>query len=181
MRRRLSLRCFLFLGPHPEIFDGQNLGFLSIKVLFTLSTVVTAAAFLPQLARPGAEGHGFLLAVCLPFAAIAVVAALPFAATHWVGWGGMIVVKGWLTCLLYIPLFAITPFAVVVCGLRAGAPTNYARAGAAAGLVAGGLSATACAFSCVDDSLPSIALWYGLAIAICAGLGAKLGSRLLRW
>lgn len=171
----------LVLGPHPKIFDGQNLGFLSIKLLFTLSTVVTAAAFLPQLARPGAEGRGFLPLVCLPFAAIATLGALPLAATHWVGWSGMIVVKGWLTCLLYIPLFAIAPFAAVVCGLRAGAPTDLARAGAAAGLVAGGLSATACAFSCADDSIPSIALSYGLAIAICAGSGAKLGPWLLRW
>jgi hypothetical protein len=171
----------LALGPHPEIFDGQNLAFLSIKLLFTLSTVVTAAAFLPQLARPGAEAGALLLLVCLPFAAIATLGAVPLAATHWVGWGGMIVVKGWLTCLFYIPLIAIAPFAAVVCGLRAGAPTNFARAGAAARLVAGGSSATACAFSCADDSIPSIALWYGLAIAICAGLGAKLGPRLLRW
>ena len=160
---------------------GRTWAFCRSKLLFTLSIVVTAAAFLPRLARPGAAGDAFLPLVCLPFVAIAAVAALPLAATHWVGWGGMIVVKGWLTCVRYVPLFAIASFAAIVYGLPAGAPTNDARAGGAAGLVAGGLSATACALSCVDDSLPSIALWYGLAIAICAGLGAKLGSRLLRW
>ena len=93
----------------------------------------------------------------------------------------MIVAKGWLTCLLYIPLFAIAPFAAVVCGLRAGAPTELAQAGAAAGLVAGGLGATPCAFSCPDESIPAIAVWYGATIVTCAGIGAKLGPRLLHW
>jgi hypothetical protein len=171
----------LVLGPHPEIFDVRNLSVLLIKLLFTLSTVVAAAAFLPEFARPAAEGRGFLFAACLPFAAVATLAAIPLAATDWAGSGGMIVAKGWLTCLLYIPLFAIAPFVAVVCGLRAGAPTELSLAGAAAGLVAGGLSSTACAFSCPDDSVPAIALWYGTAIAICAGLGAKLGPRLLQW
>src|SRR5262249_6236875 len=40
----------LVLGLHRDIFDARNLGALSIKVLFTLSTVVAAAAYLPQLA-----------------------------------------------------------------------------------------------------------------------------------
>jgi hypothetical protein len=171
----------LILGPHSGMLDVQNLGFLSIKLLFTLSTAVAAAAFLPQFARPGAEGRGFLLVACLPFAAIATRAAVSLAATDWSGWSGRIVAQGWLTCLLYIPLFAIAPFAAVVCGLRAGAPTELPRAGAAAGLVAGGLSATACAFSCPDESVPAIALWYGAAIVICVGFGAKLGPRLLQW
>jgi hypothetical protein len=171
----------LALGPHPEVFAAQSLGFLSIKLLFTLSTVATAGAFLPQFARPGAEGHGFLLVVCLPFAAIGILAAVPLAATDWGGWSGMIFAKGWLTCLLYIPHFALAPFAAVVCGLRAGAPTELPQAGAAAGLVAGGLSATACAFSCPDESIPAVAVWYGATIVACASIGARLGPRLLQW
>ena len=73
----------LALGPHPEIFAAQSLGFLSIKLLFTLSTVATAAAFVPQFARPGAEGHRFLLVVCLPFAAMGTVAAVRLAGIDW--------------------------------------------------------------------------------------------------
>jgi hypothetical protein len=38
----------------------------------------------------------------------------------------------------------------------------------------------ACSFPCLDGSFPSIVLWYGLTIAICAAFGAKLGPGLLR-
>jgi hypothetical protein len=171
----------LVLAPRPEVFDSKNLEFLSIKLLFTLSTVATAAAFLPRLARPGADGHWFAVLGCLPFVAIATLAAAALASTQSNSWPGVLVAEGWLTCLFSIPVFAIAPFAAVICGLRTGAPTDLAGAGTAAGLAAGGLSATACSLACADDSLPSIALWYGLTTAICAGLGSKLGPRLLRW
>lgn len=124
------------LGPRPELLDSTNLGFLSAKLLFTLSTVALGAAFLPQLARPGAEGHGFLALVWLPFIAIATLAALALASAQWSSWAGMLFGERWLTCLVSIPVFAIAPFAAVVCGLRTGAPTDLARSGAVAGLVA---------------------------------------------
>jgi len=65
--------------------------------------------------------------------------------------------------------------------VRQAAPTDLARAGALAGLVAGGVSATAYALHCTDDSLPFVALWYGGTIALCTIAGAALGPRLLRW
>jgi hypothetical protein len=43
------------------------------------------------------------------------------------------------------------------------------------------IGAAAYAFHCPDDSLPFIALWYGASIAFCAGIGAVLGPRVLRW
>jgi hypothetical protein len=83
--------------------------------------------------------------------------------------------------LVPIPLLAILPFGALIWAVRAGAPTDRARAGAVAGLAAGGLGALACAFPCIEQSLSSIALWYGLPIGICAAVGARLGPRLLRW
>lgn len=87
----------------------------------------------------------------------------------------------WLTCLICLPLFAIAPFAALVWALRKAAPTDLRRAGAGAGLVAAALGATACAFHCPGDSLPFIAIWYGLPILFWIFLGAILGPRLLRW
>src|SRR5260370_40910894 len=45
----------LIFGPRPEALDARNLDFLSIKLLFAFGVVVTAAIFLAQLARPGAQ------------------------------------------------------------------------------------------------------------------------------
>ena len=58
---------------------------------------------------------------------------------------------------------------------------NLVRAGAFAGLIAGGVSAMGYALHCTDDSLPFIAVWYGGTIVLCTLAGAALGPRLLRW
>src|SRR5216684_4216985 len=78
-------------------------------------------------------------------------------------------------------ILAILPFTALMWGLRAGAPTDRIMAGTIAGLAAGGLGAFACAFPCTEQSLPSIALWYGFPVGVCAAVGAKLGPSLLRW
>jgi hypothetical protein len=93
----------------------------------------------------------------------------------------MILGDEWLECLLSIPIIAIVPFAVTIFAVRRAAPTNHARAGAVAGLVAGGISAMAYALHCTDDSLPFVAVWYGGTIVLCALAGAALGPQLLRW
>jgi hypothetical protein len=172
---------FLLLGSHPETFGGENSSFLATKLLFALGVVATAAVFLPQIARPGAEGRSFLVIVSLPFIAIAALASTALGSAHWSTWGDLIVGNTWLACLLTIPPLAIVPFLALVWALHTGAPTALTRAGAAAGLVAGGLSAMACSLPCLDHSFPAIAVWYGLAIGICAIVGAKLGPSLLRW
>lgn len=172
---------FLVFGLHPEMFNAKYLDFQLAKLAFTSSVIATAAVFLARFARPGAEGRSLVVFVPLPFLAIAAFASAALASAHWSTWGSMIFGKTWLTCIFSIPVLAIAPFMAVVLALRTGAPTDLTRAGAVAGLVAGGLSAMACSLPCLDDSLPAIAVWYGLTIAICGTLSAKLGPSLLRW
>ncbi len=164
-----------------ELFSAKYLDFQLAKLAFTSSAAATAAAFLTRFARPGTEGNSFLVFVSLPYISIAAFASAVLASAHWSTWGSMILGQTWLTCIFSIPVLAIAPFMAVVWALRTGAPTDLIRAGTVAGLVAGGLSAMACSLPCLDDSLPAIAVWYGLTIAICGTLGAKLGPSLLRW
>jgi hypothetical protein len=83
--------------------------------------------------------------------------------------------------VLVIPVMAIPAGAILFLWFRAQAPTRLRLAGAAAGALAGGLSAMAYALACPVDSVAFIATWYTLAIAICAGAGALVGWRALRW
>lgn len=170
----------IFVLP-PELLDGNNLKLLSIKLLFASGIVATAAAFLPQLARPGAPMRGSFAFALMPFVLIVVAATAELVWTNSSAWPGMLIEQDSLTCLPSIPLLAILPFISLIWALRMGAPTDRVRAGAVAGLTAGGLAAFACAFPCTEQSLPSIALWYGFPIGICAAIGAKLGPSLLRW
>lgn len=84
-------------------------------------------------------------------------------------------------CVSMIVLAALPGLAVVMRAVRAGVPTRLGVAGAAAGVLAGALGALAYTIACVNDGAAFVSIWYGLAIALVAGLGAILGPRFLAW
>jgi hypothetical protein len=169
------------VGFRTGVTNGFLPGYLTLKLLFTLSLIGVGAALLERLMRPGEDGRKLFGFVFLPFFIVicAGVASLVFGQP--MAWGRMIFGMQWATCLLCIPLFAVVPFAALIWALRKGAPTNLTRTGAIAGLVAGALGATAYAFHCPDDSVPFIAIWYGTLVGLCGAIGAMIGPRLLRW
>jgi hypothetical protein len=71
--------------------------------------------------------------------------------------------------------------AAMLAALRRGAPVRPARTGALAGLAAGGIAAAIYSLSCTEDTPLFYAVWYTLAVAIAAALGALAGLRALRW
>ena len=86
-----------------------------------------------------------------------------------------------LACLALVPLLSLVPLGAILMALRYGAPSDPRLAGAAAGLLAGGIGATFYATHCVDDSPLFVATWYGLSITVVAMVGAALGARILKW
>jgi len=169
------------LGLRPGPFEGTHLGFMAIKILFTISLVVVGAALLLRLIRPGQTGRRLSLLLFLPFIAIGLAAITARAVGGAAPWCNVAQGTQWTTCILCIPLLALIPFALLIWALRNGAPTNLRQTGAVVGLVAGAMGATVYAFHCADDSVPFIAIWYGGSIALCTFVGAQLGPRLLRW
>jgi hypothetical protein len=170
------------LGFRPDLTTPGALIFLAVKVAFAIGVVGLSLAYLTRLARPGRERKiSSALLVAVPFLVIMVLAAISLGSAPRSHWERMIVGDKSLECLLSIPVIAIVPFAVSIWAMRKGAPTDLSRAGAFAGLIAGGVSALAYALHCTDDSLPFIAVWYGGTIMLCTLAGAALGPRLLRW
>lgn len=172
---------FIGLGVRSDLMTARAVIFLAVKLSFAVGIVSLAMVYLTRLARPGGERRtpSFLLAT--PFLIIVFIAAISLGSEPSSHWNKMIVGDEWLECLLSIPIIAIVPFTISVWAVRKAAPTNLARTGAFAGLMAGGVSAMAYAMHCKDDSLPFIAVWYGGTIVLCTLAGAALGSRLLRW
>lgn len=169
------------VGPRLGGDNSGHMGFLASKLLFALSVVITGAVFLIRSVHPGQDGRRpiLLLSILLLAAGLLGVTALPSG--QLADWSRIVFDAQWMTCLCCIPLFTVIPFAALILALRRGAPTNLRRTGAIAGLVAGAVGAAVYAFHCPQDSLLFIAVWYGVAIAFCASIGALLGPRLLRW
>jgi len=169
------------LGVRPDLMTARALIFLFAKLLFAVGIVGLALVYLTRLARPGGERKTSAVLVAIPFGAIGVLSVISLGFAPSSHWDKMIVGDQWLECLLSIPIIAIVPFAAAIWAVRRAAPTNLARTGAFAGLIAGGVSAVGYALHCTDDSLPFIAVWYGGTIVLCTLAGAALGPRLLRW
>lgn len=169
------------LGSRTDVGNNEALGFIVIKLI--LATTVTALAFFYLIgsARPGGRRLGSVALVLLPFAGIVGLALINLVNAPVVRWQMVLMGDDWIECLLSIPIIAVVPFALVVWATRQAAPTDLRRAGALAGLVAGGLSAAGYALHCTADSLPFVAVWYSGTIMLCTLAGAILGPRLLRW
>jgi len=172
---------FFALGVRSNLETPNALTHLALKLVFTLALVLLTSLGLLRLVRPGGERTTPVALAALPLVVIMLLAALSLGATPRAHWERTIVGDRLLECILSIPIIAIVPFVVVIWAVRRMAPTDLTRTGALAGLVAGGISATAYALHCTDDSLPFVAIWYGATILLCTLVGAALGPRLLRW
>lgn len=87
----------------------------------------------------------------------------------------------WDLCPARIVMFAAPVFCGLMLVLRRLAPTRLALAGAGAGVLSGALGATVYGLACTESTAAFVATWYTLGVAACAGIGAVLGPRLLRW
>ncbi|MBI2713124.1 MAG: DUF1109 domain-containing protein [Rhizobiales bacterium] len=172
---------FFVLGPRAGLTTVAAFIPALLKVAVTAIILVPASIYLIRLTRPGGERRSSVTLVVLPFIAVMLLAVLShtFAPSYHGHW--TILGDEWLECVISIPLIAIVPFSVIVWAVRQMAPTDLARTGAFAGLVAGCVSAIGYAVHCADDSVPFFALWYGGTIALCTFAGWRLGPKLMRW
>jgi hypothetical protein len=172
---------FATLGPRPDFMYAIHTVRFDFKFVVTLVLAATAFLAARDMARPEihrSRMRKFLLAA--PVLMILAVAAELYMVPSG-QWMSKLIGHNMRFCTTMIPLFALGPLALMLWAFRRGAPENPARAGAIAGLIAGGLGAAFYAAHCFDDSPLFVATWYTLAIGIVTALGAFLGRRLLRW
>jgi hypothetical protein len=65
--------------------------------------------------------------------------------------------------------------------MRKAAPTQPLLAGAVVGMLSGSVGALAYTLACRNDGTAFVAIWYAVACAIVAAVGAIIGRRVLRW
>ena len=172
---------FVLLGPRPDFMPAMHSWRFVFKFVAALALAASAALLVARATQPatacGPVDMVLALAPALLLAAVIVeLVAVPQAA-----WMARLVGHNARICMMSIPLLSLGPLALVLLALRSGAPASGMRAGALAGLMAGGLGAALYAAHCPDDSPLFVAVWYTTAIAFVAALGAFIGQRVLRW
>ncbi len=176
-----TLAMLVALGPREDLAAAAAHAMFWLKVGLPLSLAATAFVATMRLARPGERATvpariGAALLV-VPWAlALAVVVAAPDDERRAIVFG-----TSALPCVLAIAALSLPLAAATFAALRSLAPTRPRAAGFAAGAFAGALAAAVYAVHCTETTLPFLALWYVLGMALPALTGGWLGPRVLRW
>ncbi len=171
----------LTVGPRPDLATAAGTWRFDIKAAVMLTLAASAFVLLRRAIYPeGLERAPLWLIWAAPALLLASVAyellLLPPAA-----WASAAVGTNWAYCLILVPAFGVAPLAVALWAIRQGASTQPVLTGLLAGLLAGGIAATAYAAHCPDDSPLFVVLWYPVGILALALAGALLGRQVLRW
>jgi hypothetical protein len=178
----VSVAMFLMgLGMRPDVMTAMHNPFFDLKFAVTLALAIPAIAISLHLSRPEALLHGWAWLLLVPAGLLVAGISGEMMVPQRLPMMTRLVGSNWRTCLTAIPLMSLPLLAAALIGLRHGAPTRPAVAGAIAGLVSAGLAATLYASHCTDDSPLFVATWYSIATALVAAIGALAGSRVLRF
>jgi hypothetical protein len=172
----LSLALF---GPIPSSMYATPAPW--IKLLYCGGLAAAAAWLVGRLAVPVARLTGPQRAVTAVVLGMAMLGAAVLAVAPASEHRELVLGHSWLKCPWTVALMAVPGLAGLLWALRGLAPTQPRRAGFAAGLMAGALSASGYALACTEVSPTFVSIWYTFGILLSAGLGAWLGPRVLRW
>lgn len=176
-----ALLVLLVLGVRPDFAIAVPQPMFWLKLAFPAAIAVLSVRALQLLATPGAGLGGvpglmaLLVAVLWLWAGSVLAEAEPFERR------ALILGESWQFCLVSVCALSIPVLAAALWTMRQSAPTRPALAGATAGLLAGGVGASAYALHCTEMSMPFLAVWYVLGMLAAAAAGASLGPRMLRW
>jgi len=177
----LSIALFAaILHPRADIGHAILTTAFKFKLLVVICVAVASAIFLPSAAVPAGTHPRKWLLLLGPLLVVAGVmvelATAPADAweRRWLGHNAM-------HCLSLVPLLSLPPLVCLLLALRRAAPSRPWLAGAAAGLLSGGIGGTLYALTCPDDSPLFVATWYSIAIGAVALVAAVAGGRWLRW
>jgi hypothetical protein len=169
------------LGVRPDLMSAMHNPFFDLKFAVTMALAIPAIAISLHLSRPEASLQGWKWLLLIPVGLLLAGIASEMMMPQRLPMMTRLVGNNSRLCMTAIPLMSLPLLVAALIGLRHGAPTRPAVAGAIAGLLSAGLAATLYASHCTDDSPLFVATWYTIATALVAVIGALAGSRVLRF
>jgi hypothetical protein len=176
-----AVAMFALLGPRPDLERAVALPMFWFKLAVPVLAATIAFAAASRLARPGDRARGAALAGAALLAALWAGAALEVVAAPTADRSAVVLGHSALPCVAAIAALSVPLLVALFVALRELAPTRLRAAGAAAGALAGGIAAAVYAIHCDEMTLPFVASWYVLGMAIPAALGALIAPRWIRW
>jgi hypothetical protein len=172
---------FAFLGLRKTFFESLDQPRFLFKFVFTSTMAVSGLVLAYRLARPVAVPGAAWRAVWLGPAMVALACLVELVVAPQDQWAARMIGHNAKHCLTLVPVMSLAPLAGLFLALKQAAPSDPARAGAAAAFGSAGLAAMLYAMNCPDDSPFFLAVWYMLATMIVVALGWFAGGRWLRW
>ncbi len=174
-----AVLAMLVLGPLPASAFGSlapwmKLGYTGALAFAAAWLAARAARPVPRTAVPGSAALAVVL-LMVGWGASEIASSAPGDRMHAL-MGNSALQCPWLVLVLSLPALGLSFWA-----MRGLAPTQPRRAGFSAGLLAGAVGAFGYSLACAEASVPFVAVWYTLGIALTGTLGALLGPRMLRW
>lgn len=169
------------LGPRPDLDQMTGLASFFGKAGYTLALAAAGLWLAQRLGQPGRRTAGPLITLALLLVGGLAAVAAELAMTPPAARMAQIMGRSALICPLAILGLGLLALVPALLAARRLAPLRPAAAGAAIGLLAGGLAATAYGLHCAETAVSFLVIWYGLGVVATAGLGAVIGARLLRW
>lgn len=169
------------LGARPDLAEAIATRPVIAKLFYGVGITVIALVLFQQSLRPGLKPRRLFPLMAIPVVLLVAWAVLTLAQVPSEQWGALTFGRYWKSCLIYVSLYALLPLLVLLLPARHGAPVDGRLTGACAGLASGGLAAIAYALHCPDDTIPFLAIWYTIAIALVAGVSTLALPRFLRW
>jgi len=172
---------FVGLGVRQDLMTAMHNPFFDLKFVVTLALAIPAIAISLHLSRPEASLRGWKWLLLIPVGLLLAGIASEMMMPQRLPMMTRLVGNNSRLCMTAIPLMSLPLLVAALIGLRHGAPTRPAVAGAIAGLLSAGLAATLYASHCTDDSPLFVATWYTIATALVTAIGALAGSKVLRF
>ncbi|CAN5284464.1 NrsF family protein [soil metagenome] len=171
----------LSLGLRPDLAAAVAGPTFWAKAAYTAALAATGFWLLDRAGRPGASVRAplILLAALLLVALLGGATSLMMTPVE--GRAPALMGGSSRVCPTNIAGLSLLAAPLILFAARRFAPVRPILAGAAVGLLAGGLAATAYGLHCPEHTAAFVAVWYTLGMAIPVAVGALIGRFVWRW
>jgi hypothetical protein len=171
----------ILLGVRADIAEAALLPMFWIKLLFVACIAASGLLVAARLSQPGVRVALAPAVLASPVLFVWGMAAWTLVEAGASERADLVFGKTWAQAPFLILMLSIPALAAAFWAMKDLAPTRLALSGAAAGMLAGGIGATAYSFHCPEMAPPFISIWYLAGVLLPVTAGAALGPSLLRW